>query len=213
VKNVTNIAAGKGLFGPDGLAVRGLAGPPALGEPGDKEQAASTFVEDADPAEVRGGAAAVRDLADERPVPDETELDGALSMPDRVGYEFADDKPRDERRIVKIPAGQPFGHLPAGIGDNGWVGRQVPRGDPVAVQGVSAGDEQGNVVCGTVGEHGLEDVVADGLQRLFLMGQCAADAWIPCPTTSPTTRATRAPESGITSNQSPPTPSWALAGR
>ena len=33
-----------------------------------------------------------------------------------------------------------------------------------------------------------------------------AEAWMPWPTTSPTTRATRAPDSGITSNQSPPTP-------
>jgi hypothetical protein len=31
----------------------------------------------------------------------------------------------------------------------------------------------------------------------------------PCPTTSPTTSATRNPGSGITSNQSPPTPDWA----
>ena len=72
---------GKGLLGPDGLAMRGLAGPPALGEVGDKEQAASTFVEGACPAEVRGGAAAVRDFADERPVSDETELDRARSVP------------------------------------------------------------------------------------------------------------------------------------
>ena len=84
---------GEGLLGPDGLAVRGLAGPPALGEVGDEEQAASAFVEGACPAQVRGGAAAVRDLADERPVPDETELDRALSVPDRVGYKFADPSP------------------------------------------------------------------------------------------------------------------------
>ncbi len=38
-----------------------------------------------------------------------------------------------------------------------------------------------------------------------------AAACTPCPTTSPTISATRAPASGITSNQSPPTP--ALAGR
>jgi hypothetical protein len=82
------------LFGPDGLAVRGLAGPPALGEVGDKEQAASTFVEGPGPAEVRGGAAAVGDLADERPVPDETELNRALGVPDSVSYEFADATPR-----------------------------------------------------------------------------------------------------------------------
>ena len=36
---------------------------------------------------------------------------------------------------------------------------------------------------------------------------------MPCPTTSPTTRPTRAPESGITSNQSPPTPARESAGR
>ena len=124
-KNVTNIAAGKGLLGPDGLAVRGLAGSPALGQPGDKEQAASAFVEGEGPAEVRGGAAAVRDLADERPVPDETELDRALGVPDRVGYQFADYKPGGERHIMKSPAGEPFGHLPAGVGDDGRVGRQV----------------------------------------------------------------------------------------
>src|SRR5882762_384795 len=43
-------------FGPDGLAVRSLAGPPALGELGDQEQAASALVEGEGPAEVRGGA-------------------------------------------------------------------------------------------------------------------------------------------------------------
>ena len=126
---------GKSLLGPDGLAMQGLAGSPALCQPGDKEQAASAFVEGEGPAEVRGGAAAVRDLADERPVPDETELDRALSVPDRVGYKFADYKPGGERHIMKTPAGEPFGHLPAGVGDDGWVGRQVPRGNLVAVQG------------------------------------------------------------------------------
>jgi hypothetical protein len=168
---------GKRLLGPDGLAMQGLAGPPALCEPGDKEQAASPLVEGTGPAEVRGGAAAVRDLADERPVPDETELDRALRVPDRVGYKFADHKPCGERPIVKTPAGEPFGHLLAGIGDDGWVGRQVPRGDLVAVQGVGAGDEQGDVVRGTVGENGFQDVVAGGLQRPFLMGQCAAQTF------------------------------------
>jgi hypothetical protein len=170
---------GEGLLGPDGLAVRGLAGPPALGEVGDKEQAASAFVEGTGPAQVRGGAAAVGDLADERPVPDETELDRALSVPDRVGYKFADHKPRDERRIVKTPAREPFGHLLTGVGDDRWVSRQIPRSDLVAVQGVSAGDEQGDVVRGTVGKNGLKDVVAGGLQRPFLMGQCAAQAFKP----------------------------------
>ncbi len=37
-----------------------------------------------------------------------------------------------------------------------------------------------------------------------------AAALMPCPTTSPTTRATRAPDSLITSNQSPPTP-WSMS--
>src|SRR5689334_15863446 len=170
---------GKGLLGPDGLAMQGLAGPPALCEPGDKEQASSPFVEGAGPAEVRGGAAAVRDFADERPVPDETELDRALSVPDRVGDEFADYKLSGERRIVKAPVREPLGHLPAGVGDDGWIGRQVPRGDLVTVQGVSAGDEEGDVVGGTIGENGLEDVVAGGLQRPFLIGQCAAQTFEP----------------------------------
>lgn len=39
-----------------------------------------------------------------------------------------------------------------------------------------------------------------------------AAAWSPCPTTSPTTRPTRVPDSGITSNQSPPTPVTSSAG-
>src|ERR1041384_5478522 len=97
------------MFGPDGLAMRGLAGPPAQGEPGDEEQAASAFVEGAGPAEVRSGAAAVRDFADKRPVSDEAELDRALRVPDRVGDEFADDKLCGERRIVKTPVRQPLG--------------------------------------------------------------------------------------------------------
>ena len=40
-----------------------------------------------------------------------------------------------------------------------------------------------------------------------------AEAWMPWPTTSPTTRPTRAPESGMTSNQSPPTPAREPVGR
>src|SRR5208282_450909 len=143
MSNITGITTGESLFGPDGLAVWGLAGSPALGELGDKEQAASALVEGAGPAEVRGGAAAVGDLADEPPVPDETELDRARGVPDRVGDEFADDEFGDERRIIETPAGEPCGHLSAGVGDDGWVGGQVPGGDPVAVQGMSAGDEQG----------------------------------------------------------------------
>src|SRR5689334_25416933 len=103
--------------------MRGLAGPPALGEPGDKEQAASAFVEGAGPAEVRSGAAAVRDFADKRPVPDEAELDRALCVPDRVGDEFADDQLGGERRIVKTPVREPLGHLPAGDAGARWVGR------------------------------------------------------------------------------------------
>ncbi|CAM5663664.1 hypothetical protein SVIOM74S_09892 [Streptomyces violarus] len=39
-----------------------------------------------------------------------------------------------------------------------------------------------------------------------------AEAWMPWPTTSPTTIATRIPDSEITSNQSPPTPER-VAGR
>lgn len=143
------------MFGPDGLAVGGLAGPPAPGELGDKEQAASPLVKGAGLAEVRGGAAAVGDLADERPVPDEAELDRALGVPDRVGDEFADDESGDEHRIVEAPASEPGGHLFAGVGDDGWVGGQIPGGDPVAVQGVSAGDEQGDVVAGRPGSTAL----------------------------------------------------------
>ncbi len=40
-----------------------------------------------------------------------------------------------------------------------------------------------------------------------------AAACSPWPTTSPTTRPTRAPDNGITSNQSPPTPALSSAGR
>jgi hypothetical protein len=159
--------------------VRGLAAPPALGELGDKEQAAPALVQRKSPAEVRGGAAAVGDLADERPVPDETKLDRAPGVPDRVGHEFAHHQPGDESRAVQAPAGQPRGHLLADVGDDGRVGRQVPRGDLVAVQRVSAGDEQGDVVRRTVGEQGRQDVVAGGLQRLFPTGQRAAQAFKP----------------------------------
>jgi len=126
MRNVTSITNVEGLFGPDGLAVRGLAGPPPLGELGDKEQPTSTLVEGAGPAEVRGGAAAVGDLADERPVPDETELDRALSVPDRVGDEFADDESGDERRIVETPACEPRGHLARKVPGAGH-GRRPPR--------------------------------------------------------------------------------------
>src|SRR5262249_30351717 len=94
-------APGRWEFGPDGLAVRSLAGPPALGELRYEEQAASALVEGEGPAEVRGGAAAVGDLADERLVPDETQLDRARGVPDRVSYQFADHKPGNEYRIVE----------------------------------------------------------------------------------------------------------------
>src|SRR5207248_10588716 len=107
------------------------------------------------------------DLADERPVPDETELDRALSVPDRVGYKFADHKPRDERRVVKAPAREPFGHLLTGVGDDSWVSRQIPRSDLVAVQGVSASDEQGDVVHGTVGGKALRTVSEGGSRGPF----------------------------------------------
>ncbi len=62
---------GEGLFGPDGLPGGGLPGAPSLGELGDEEQAAAALVEDAGPAQVGGGVAGVRDLADEGVVLDE----------------------------------------------------------------------------------------------------------------------------------------------
>ena len=102
------------MFGPDGLTVRGLAGPPALGEPGYKEQAASVLVQGTGPAEVRGGAAAVRDLADERSVADKPELDRALRVPDRGGDQlmvggcqmpFVKGRRVDLRKIVSARGG------------------------------------------------------------------------------------------------------------
>src|SRR5208282_6936125 len=46
-------------------------------------------------------------------------------------------------------------------------------------KGVSAGDEQGDVVRRTVREHGRQDVVAGGFQRRYRTGQCAAQAFKP----------------------------------
>ena len=48
------------------------------------------------------------------------------------------------------------------LGDDGGVGGQVPGGDLVGVQGAGAGEEQGDVVGGAVGQQGVEDGVADG---------------------------------------------------
>src|SRR5215813_6634930 len=123
-------APGQREFSPDGLAMRSLAGPPALGELRDQEQAASTLVEGEGPAEVRGGTAAVGDLADERLVPDETELDRARSVPDRVSHQFADHEPGDEGRVAEPPAGEPHFYLLTGVGDNSRIRRQIPHGDP-----------------------------------------------------------------------------------
>ncbi len=109
----------------------------------------------------------------------ELQLAGCCRRGSAVGDEFAHDESGDEHRIIEAPASEPGGHLFAGVGDDGWVGGQIPGGDPVAVQGVSAGDEQGDVVRGTAGEHGLEDVVAGGFQRRYRTGQCAAQAFKP----------------------------------
>jgi 2-polyprenyl-6-methoxyphenol hydroxylase-like FAD-dependent oxidoreductase len=65
------LAGSQRLLGPDGLAVLSLPGSPALGELRDEEQAAPAFVEGPGPAQMRGGAAAIGDLADERAIPDE----------------------------------------------------------------------------------------------------------------------------------------------
>src|ERR671914_3011019 len=118
VRHIAVVPAGEGLFGPDGLAVRGLSGPPALGEPGDEQQAAAGLVEGAGRPEVRSCAAAVGDLADEPLVPDEPQLDRTHGVPDRVGDEFGDDEAGDERRAGEPPAGEPSGHLFADVGDD-----------------------------------------------------------------------------------------------
>ena len=61
----------EGLFGPDGLAGRGLAAAPAFGELGDWHQAPAALVHDAGAVRMGSGAAAVGDLADEGVVLDQ----------------------------------------------------------------------------------------------------------------------------------------------
>ena len=67
----------QGLFGPDGLAVGGVAGAPALGELGDEEEAAAALVVVCGAAQIGAGAAAVGDLADQGAVADQPQLDRA----------------------------------------------------------------------------------------------------------------------------------------
>nr|WP_165486370.1 hypothetical protein [Frankia sp. Cppng1_Ct_nod] len=77
------------MFSPDGLAGKGLAGAPSLGELGDEEQSAATLVEDAGLAQVGCGAAGIRDLADEGVVLDQSQLDGVTAVTDGIGDQFA----------------------------------------------------------------------------------------------------------------------------
>lgn len=62
------------LLGPDGLAVVGMACAPPLGELGDEKKAAAALVENAGPTHVWCHAAGVGDLAPERAVVDQPQV-------------------------------------------------------------------------------------------------------------------------------------------
>ena len=65
---------------------------------------------------------------------------------------------------MQPPPRQPGEGLRTGMGHRGRVGRQVPGGDLVGVQGSGTGHEEGDIVLGLCGEQGLDQVVADGLE-------------------------------------------------
>ena len=67
--------------------------------------------------------------------------------------------------MLKAPSGELFSGRGAHLGDHGRVGGQVPLGVAGGVQGVGAGDEQGDVVAGARGKHVTQDPVA-GLLRV-----------------------------------------------
>ena len=99
-----------GAFDPDDLAAGGVARAPGPGELRDQEQATAALVGGGRPAQMRGGAAGVGDLADQGAAVEQTHLDGPAAVPDGVGDQLAEQQLRDERGLVQPPVGQ----LPGG---------------------------------------------------------------------------------------------------
>jgi hypothetical protein len=114
---------------------------------------------------VRGGAAAVEDFAGERAVQDYPKLDRRMGVPDGVGDELADQQLGREGDFRKAPGGQLTGGPGASLGDDRWVGGQVPADDPVRSQGTGAGDKQSGVIHGRLGKQFVDQAVADRVQR------------------------------------------------
>src|SRR5580698_6663545 len=79
-------------LGPDGLAERCVTSSPAVGHLGDEHQAAAALVVVTRPAQVRGRAAGVGDLADQRSVMDQAQADRGGAVADRVGDQLAGDQ-------------------------------------------------------------------------------------------------------------------------
>src|SRR5690606_8674797 len=78
------------LLRPDDLAGRQITGAPALGELRHQEQAPPSLVRHRGVAQMRRGAAAVEDLADQLPVAQHPHPDGAAAVPDRVGHQLTE---------------------------------------------------------------------------------------------------------------------------
>lgn len=117
------MGGGEGLFGPDGFAGGGVSGAPAVGELGDEEEAASSFVVGVGASHVGGGVAGVGDFGGEGGLlVDGAELDGGLAVAGGVGEEFADGELGGVGGVVEVPGGELVGGVLAGLGDDGGVG-------------------------------------------------------------------------------------------
>lgn len=134
------------LFGPDDLAAVRIARSPPFGETGDEVESTAAFVRRRGTAQVRGGAAAVRHLADQAAGEQQPDVDVVGAVADRVGDQLADDQFGGETQLGQAPYGEPVGHLGPDPGDRGRVEIHRPLGHVLRVQATGTGDEQCDIV-------------------------------------------------------------------
>ena len=171
---VTGTRTSQGQLCPDGLTGAGVPRTPTAAESPHKQQAATALVIGAGTAQVGRGATGVRDLADEAAALQQAQLDGRFGVPDRIGDQLTHHQFGDEGLLLHVPRIESRGDQLARSGHHGGIGRKVPGGDVLRVEGLGTGDEQGDVVGGVLGWHRGEHGVAKIVQGCRAAGEGTA---------------------------------------
>ena len=133
------VHAGDDLLAPHDLARGGAAGPPAVGELADDQEAAAVLVVVGGVPQAGQGGRVVEDLADQGALQEEAQLDRLVrGVPERVGDQLGDDQLGRVDQVLQIPLSELGADQAAGAADGGGVGRQGPGRADLA-QGTTLG--------------------------------------------------------------------------